>query len=89
MFVVEFRVQEVYLMLYVGLHVREFKVAPSKRTSFCKEFKMKVTNWYFWNGKNINQTANKFQIDRKQVRNRLKDEEEIRSLKRSKKASLW
>ena len=49
-------------------------------------FKLKVTNWYFENGKKINQTPNNFQIDRKQVRNWLKDEEKICSLKRSKKA---
>ena len=46
---------------------REFKMPPTKRRSFCKEFKLKVTNWYFENGKNINQTTSNFQIDWKQV----------------------
>ena len=76
-------------MLCTGLHVLEFKMAPTKRRSFCKELKLKVTNnWYFENGENINQAANNFQIDRKQVRNWLNDEEKIRSLKRSRKACL-
>ena len=73
-------------MLCVGLHVCGFKMAQTKRRSFCKEFKLKVTNWYFENKKNINQTANNSQIDRKKLRNWLKDEEKIRSLKSSKKA---
>ena len=76
-------------MLYVGLHVREFKMAATKRRSFCKDFKLKVTNWYSENWKNISQTANKFQINQKQVRNRLKNEEKFRSLKRSKKACQY
>ena len=70
----------------LALHVREFKMAPAKRKLFCKEFKLKVTNWYFESGKNISETANNFQIDRKQVRNWLKDEEKIPSLKCSRKA---
>ena len=56
--------------------------------SVSKEFKLEVTNWYFENRKN-NQTANNFQIDRKQVRNWLKHEEKICSLKRSKKACRY
>ena len=49
-------------MLSVGLHVHEFKMAPTKRRSFSKEFKLKVTNWHFENG-NINQTSNNFQTN--------------------------
>ena len=64
---------------------REFKMPPTKRRSFCKEFKLKVTNWYFEKGKNINQTTSNFQIDWKQVWNWLKDEERIYSLKLLKK----
>ena len=60
-------------MLCVGLNVCEMKMAPTRRRSFFKNFKLKVTNWYFENGKNINETANNFQIGQKQVRNRLKD----------------
>ena len=76
-------------MLCVCLHVREFKMAPTKRRSLCKEFKVKITNWYFENAKSINQTANNFQIDRKQVRNWLKDEEKICSVKLSKKTCRY
>ena len=73
-------------MLCFGLHVCEFKMSPTKGWSFCKEFKQKVTNWHFENEKNIKQTANNFQTDRKAVGNWLKDEEKFCSLKRSKKA---
>ena len=38
-----------------------------------------------WKGKNVNQTVNNFQIDWKQVKNWLKDEEKIHSLQLSKK----
>ena len=38
-------------MLCVGLNVCEMKMAPSRRRSFFKKFKLKVTNWYFENGK--------------------------------------
>ena len=64
---------------------REFKMEPIERRVFCKEFKPKVTNWYFENEKNIKQTANNFQIYQKQVRNLLKDEEKICSLNHSRK----
>ena len=55
MFFAEFRIQNVYLMLCVNFHVRDFKMAPTKRRTFCKQFKLKFTNWFFENGKNINQ----------------------------------
>ena len=76
-------------MLCVGFHVREFTMAPIKRKSFCKEFKLKVANWYFGNEKKINQTASNFKINQKQVRNWLKDEEKIRPLKRLKKTCRY
>ena len=76
-------------MLFVGSHLRQFKMTPTKRRSFCKEFKLKITNPnfepHFENRKTINQTANNFHIDRKQLRNWLKDEKKIRSLKLLKK----
>ena len=62
---------------------------PTKRRSLCKEFKLRVTNWYFENEKNISQTASNFQIDRKQVRNWLKDEERICFLKYSEKTCQY
>ena len=42
-------------MICVGFDMREFKMAPTKRRSFCKEFKLKITNWYFENGKENSQ----------------------------------
>ena len=54
-------------MLYVGLLEREFKMAPTKLRSFCKEFRLSVTNRYFENEKNINQTARNLQIHCKKV----------------------
>ena len=86
MFAFEFRIQKVYLTLCFGLHVCELNMSPTKRWSFCKEFKQKVTNWYFENEENIKQTVNNFQIDRKAVGNWLKDEAKFCSLKRSKEA---
>ena len=65
------------------------RMPPTRRRSFFKKFKLKVTNWYFENGKNINQTVNNFQIGPKQVRNWLKDEQKIRSLKLPKKACWY
>ena len=54
-------------MLYVGLLEREFKMAPTKRRSFCKEFRLSATTCYFENEKNTNQTARNFQIHWKKV----------------------
>ena len=64
-------------------------LVPTKGRSLCKEFKLRVTNWYFENEKNISQTARNFQIDRKQVRNWLKDEERICFLKCSEKTCRY
>ena len=76
-------------MLCVGLNVREFKMTPTKRRSFCKIFTLKVTNWYFENRKNISQTTNNLQIDWKQVINWLKHYEKICFLKLSEKAPQY
>ena len=76
-------------ILFDAMCSYESKMVPTRRRLLFKEFKLKVTNWYFENGKNINQTANSFLIDWKQVRNWLKDEEKIHSLKRSKKACRY
>ena len=67
----------------------EFKVTPTKRRAFCKELKLNVINWYFENGKNINQTCNNFETDQKQMKNWFKDEEKIRSLKLSRKSCQY
>lgn len=45
-----------------------------------------MTNWYFENGKNIKKFVSNFQIEQKQVRNWLKDEEKTISLRLSEKA---
>lgn len=68
--------------------IQKFKTVLTKRKTFCKEFKLKLINWYFKNGKNINHTVSNFLIDRNQVRKWLNDEEKIRSLKHSRK-SRW
>ena len=73
----------------VPLNTQKLEMAPTKRRSFRKEFKLKVIHWYFENGKNINQTSNNFEVDRKQVRNWIKSEKKIRSLKGSKKAARY
>ena len=67
----------------------EFKMAPTKCRAFCKEFELKVINWYLENGKNFNETARNFQIDGKQVRNWLKDKEKVRFLKRLRKSCQY
>ena len=61
----------------------KFKMASTKRRAFCKEFKLKVINWYFENEENFNQTANNL------VRNWLKDEEKIRCLNCSRKSCRY
>ena len=62
-------------------------MAPTKvsRRTFTREFKLEVISWHFSNGKNINTTANKFEIYRKQIRNWIKDERKIRKQKRKSK----
>ena len=62
-------------------------MAPAKvsRRTFTRELKLEVIIWHFSNGKNINKTANKFEIDRKQIRNWIKDERKIRKQKRKSK----
>ena len=64
-------------------------MAPTKvsRRTFRREFKSKVISWHFSNGKNINKTANEFEIDRKQIHNWIKDERKIRKQRRKSKAA--
>ena len=63
-------------------------MAPAKvsRRIFTREFKLEVISSHFSNGKNINKTANKFEIDRKRIRNYIKDERNIPKQKRKSKA---
>ena len=53
------------------------KQSKKKRHSYTREFKLKVSDWYMNNGKNIARTAQMFGVDRKQVRTWLKNEEII------------
>ena len=55
--------------------------------SYTREFKLKVSDCYMNNGKNIASTAQMFGVDRKQVRTWLKNEEIIQQQKHSSKAS--
>ena len=61
------------------------KQSKKKRHSYTREFKLKVSDWYMNNGKNIARTAQMFGVDRKQVRTWLKNEEIIQQQKHSSK----
>ena len=61
----------------------------NSRRSFTKEFKLKAISYYYDNGKNMNATANKFHVDRKQIRNWVQDEEKIQKLKHRGKANRY
>lgn len=50
-----------------------------------RKFKLCVVEWYYNNNKNILQTANKFKVDRKQIRNWTSGEENIRKQKNKSK----
>ena len=56
-------------------------MAPTRRRSFTKEQKISCVELYFENGKNINQISRTFNIDRKQIRNWVKQEEKLRKQK--------
>jgi transposase-like protein len=59
--------------------------AKATRCSFTREFKLSVIQWFHSNDKNILRTASYFKIDRKQVRQWIKNEEKIRKQKRKSK----
>ena len=63
------------------------KQSKKKRHSYTHEFKLKVSDCYMNNGKNIASTAQMFGVDRKQVRTWLKNEKIIQQQKPSSKAS--
>ena len=63
------------------------KLSKKKRHSYTREFKLKVSDWYMNNVKNITRTAQMFGADRKQVTTWLKNEEIIQRQKHSSKAS--
>lgn len=68
----------------------EVQVANSSpkasRRSFTWEFKLSVIQWFYSHNKNILQTASYFKIDRKQVRQWIRNEEKIRKQKRKSKS---
>ena len=53
------------------------KQSKKKRHSYTHKIKLKASDWYMHNGKNIARTAQMFGVDRKQVRTWLKNEEII------------
>ena len=59
--------------------------AKTSRRSFTREFKLSVIQWFHSHNKNILQTASYFKIDRKQVRQWIRNEEKIRKQKRNSK----
>ena len=65
------------------------KHSTKKRHSYNCEFKLKVSDWYMNNRKNIARRAQMFGVDRKQVRTWLKNEEIIQRQKHSSKASKY
>ena len=52
-------------------------MAPTRRKSYSRELKLEIVKWFHDNGKNVLQTSNKFKVDRKQVREWVKQEEII------------
>ena len=59
--------------------------AKASRRSFTREFKLSVIQWFHSHNKNILQTASYFKIDRKLVRQWMRNEEKIRKQKRNSK----
>ena len=49
-------------MLCVSLYAPKFKITPTKTRSFCTEFKLKVTNWYFENKKTSTKLPKTFKL---------------------------
>ena len=63
--------------------------AKASRRSFTREFKLSVIQWFHLHNKNILQTASYFKIDRKQVRQWIRNEEKIRKQKRKIKVKVY
>ena len=64
----------------------EVKRNKLRRKSYAREFKLTVVTWVHENAKNLHQTSQHFNLDRKQVRNWVKAEEKIRKQKLNAKA---
>ena len=61
--------------------ISEIKRNKLRRKSYAREFKLPVVTWFYGYGKNVLQTSQHFNLDRKQVRNWVKAEEKIRKQK--------
>ena len=61
--------------------IMEVKRNKLRRKSYAREFKLTVVTWFHENGKNVHQTLQHFNLDRKQVRKWVKAEEKIRKQK--------
>ena len=61
--------------------IMEVKRNKLRRKSYAKEFKLTAVTWFHEYGKNTHQTSQHFNLDRKQVRNWVKAEEQIRKQK--------
>ena len=66
--------------------IMEVKRNKLRRKSYAREFKLTVVTWFHENGKNVHQTSQHFNLDRKQVRHWVKAEEKIRKQKLNAKA---
>ena len=49
--------------------IMEVKRNKLRRKSYAREFKLTVVMWFHENGKNVHQTSQHFNLDRKQVCN--------------------
>ena len=52
--------------------IMEVKRNKLRRKSYAREFKLTVVTWFHENGKNVHQTLQHFNLDRKQLRNWVK-----------------
>ena len=58
-----------------------------ERKSYAREFKLSVTQWTFESGKNTSSASRKFNVDRKCIRELLKQEESIVNQKRGSRSN--
>lgn len=62
-------------------------MAPKSTRSFSMEFKLKAIHYYYNNWRNVNQASNVFKVDRKDIRNWVKNEELIKKQKRTSRST--
>ena len=61
--------------------IMEVKRSKLRRKSYAREFKLTVVTWFHENGKNVHQTSQHFDLNRKQVHDWVKAEEKMRKQK--------